>query len=103
MLALVAEVAGLVLFEVVAVDDDRRLGLVLLAFLLAARVFVRDDQCEPLPVGRPRVVDDVAVESRERAGFAAGAIQQPDLFRLLVIAARGEERKILAIRAPARR
>src|SRR5687768_2094000 len=103
MLALVAEVAGLVLFEVVAIDDDRRRGLVLFAFLLAVRIFVRDYQRELLAVRRPRVIHDFAVEAGERARFAAGAIQQPDLFRLLVVAARREERKIFAVRAPARR
>src|ERR1041384_4398143 len=101
MLALGTQVAGLVFLEVVAIDDDRRRGLFFLAFLLLLRIFVRDDQCELLAVRRPRVVDDFAVESRERTRFAAGAIEQPDLFRLFVVAARGEESKVLADRAPA--
>src|SRR6185436_618996 len=103
MLVLVAEVAGLVFLEVEAIDDDRRRGLVLLAFPLLARIFVCNDQCELLAVRRPGVVNDFAVEPRQRTRFAASAVQQPDLFRLFVIAPRGEESKVLAVRAPARR
>src|SRR5688572_1565745 len=103
MLPLGAEIAGLVLLEVIAVDDDRRRRLVLLALLFLVRIFVGDDQRQPLAVGRPGVVDHVAVESGERARFAAGAIEQPDLFRLFIVAARREKREILAVGTPPRR
>src|SRR5678816_2073646 len=103
MLALLAEVAGLVFLEIVAIDDDRRRRLVFLTFLLLVRILVGDDQRELLAVGRPGVLDDLTVESRQRTRFAAGAIQQPDLIGLVVIAARGEERNVFAVRAPARR
>src|SRR5262245_49312762 len=103
MLAFVAEVAGLVFLEIEPIDDDRRRGFVLFAFLLLVRILVRDDQGETLAVRRPGVVDDVTVESRERTRFAAGAIQHPELLGLLVAAARREERNVFAVRAPARR
>ena len=103
VLPLLAEITGFVLFEIVAIDDDRRRRLVFLAFLLLVRILVGDDQRESLAVGRPGVVDHVAVETGERACFAARAIEQPHLLRLLVAAARGEERNVLAVRAPARR
>src|SRR5678815_1068820 len=102
MLSLVAEVAGFVLFEVVAINDDRRRRLVLLAFLLLVRVLVGHYQRETLAVGRPGVVDHVAVEAGQRARFAAAAIEQPHLFRLLIAPARSDERNVLAVRAPAR-
>src|ERR671910_3321816 len=102
MLALAAEVAGLVLLEVVAIDDDRRRRLVLFALFLPARIFVGDDQCQPLSVGRPRIFEDIAVESSQRARFAARSVEQPDLLRVVIGAAGREERKIFAVRAPAR-
>src|SRR5918992_5086624 len=103
MLALVAEIAGLVFLEVIAVDHDRRRRLLLLALLLPVRILVGDDQRELPGVGRPGVVDDVPVETGERARLAAGAIEQPHLLRFLVTAARRQERDVLAVRAPARR
>jgi hypothetical protein len=101
MLPLGAEVAGFVLLEIVAIDDDRRRRLVLLAFFLLARILVGDDERQPLAVGRPCVLEHVAVEARERARFAARAIEQPDLLRILVAAAPREEREIFAVGTPA--
>src|SRR5687767_10564455 len=102
MLALRAEIAGLVFLEVIAIDDDRRRRLVLLAFFLPARIFVGDDECQAPAIGRPHVLDDIAVETRERTGFAARAVEQPDLLRIFFAAASREEREIFAVRAPAR-
>ena len=50
--------------------------------------------------------DDAALEVADPLRFAAGAIEQPDLpalFLFLVGAARGDEREVLVVGAPARR
>src|SRR4051812_33583492 len=91
-----AEVAVGILFEVIAVDDDRRRGLALPVFLLlrvGARVEVIDDQHETLPVGRPRITGYAALDAGELHGLAAAPVEQPHLraqLLLILIAALGD-------------
>src|SRR4029077_1281590 len=95
MAPLLSEVADLVLLELEAVDHDGGGGLGLRG------VGVADHEGQPLAVGCPHVILDVAGEARELATFAPRAVEQPEL-RVLVLAAR-QEREPAPIRAPARR
>ena len=102
------EIALDVLLEVVAIDLDGRLRLALPAFLLlgiVVGILVVQHQRQPRAVGRPRVVGHAAVDLGELHRLAAGTIEQPHLRALLLlvlVAARGEERQVLAVGAPAR-
>src|SRR5437763_136384 len=91
---LLAEVADLVLLELEAVDHDRGRGL---GF---RRVGVPDHGREPLAVGCPHVVLDVAAKACELAALAPRTIEQPELC-VLVLAAR-QEGEPAAVGAPAR-
>src|SRR5204863_7552854 len=99
------EVAVLVLLEVIPIDDDGGLRLPLPAFLLlglVVRIEILAREDEALRVGRPREVADAALHVGELLRLAAGAVQEPDLralLLLLLVAARGEECQIAAVRA----
>ena len=105
----VREVALAVLLEVVAVDHDGRRGLPLPALLLlglGVGVFVARHEHQPRAVGRPRVVGDAALHVGQLHSLAARSRQQPHLRAALLLvlgAARGHERQVLAVRAPAGR
>jgi hypothetical protein len=99
MLTFCGEVALFVLLELKAVDDDRRLRLV----LLDLRLGVFDDQREMLAVGRPVEVVDASLELGHALRFAALQVHDPELIELVVVAAAGEERELPAVRAPLRR
>ncbi len=109
MLAEAIEVARAVPFEVIAVDDDRRLGLALPAFHLlglVGRVLLADDEDQALAVRRPDVVVDTALDLGEPQGLAAPAVEEPDLgaeLLFLLGAAGGEESQVAAVGAPAGR
>ena len=96
--ALAAEISVDVRLEVVAIDDDRlrRLGRIglrrFLVFWRIGGIGILDDEDETLAVGRPGVVGNAALDVRQLDGFAAGAVQQPDLRVLRALAGRDERR-----------
>gem|GEM_PF-5415924 len=87
--------------EGIPVDDDRlrRLGF-------RIRRLVRDffsflhDQHEPLPVRRPFIGAELALDVRQGAGLAAAPVEQPDL-GLAVGRTGGEKGQVFPVRAPA--
>ena len=108
MAAARSEVAVGVFLELVAVDDDRRLGLALPAFLqlrLRVGIGILDLEDHLLAVGRPGHSRDAARDARNPLGFPARTIQEPHLGSLLdflLVAAGREERQMRARRTPAR-
>src|SRR4051794_27900139 len=100
-LALLAEIALDVLLEVEPVDDDRLLGflLVLAACLLVVGfgIGILDNQRQPLAVGRPGVIGDRTLGLGDLLGLAAGAIEQPQLVDLLLVAASRQKGEIAAV------
>jgi hypothetical protein len=101
------QVARTVLLEVIAVDDDGRLGLALPAFHLfrfVGGVLVGDDDDQALSVRRPGVVIDAALDLGQALRLATPPVEQPDLgpeLLLLFRAAGGKEGQEAAVRAPA--
>src|SRR3989441_11261193 len=97
MLVALPEVPGLVLLELVAVDNDR-LGRLLLARLLpflfgvaGIGVGIQDDERQSLAVGGPGEVRHAPFEVADPLRLAAGSAHEPHLIGVLVIIAAGQE------------
>ena len=97
------DVAGLVLLEAIAVNDDRLRGLrgrIAGHPLIGVGVF--GDQRESDAVGRPGVVGDAAGEIGDALRLTAVPVEEPELIGLARIVAAGEKGDVAAIGAPAR-
>src|SRR5690348_7304368 len=104
------EIASDVLLEMIAVDYDglgrlRRRGgsgaFGLRRFLVGTEV--AKDEDEALGIRRPFEALEVQLRVRELRGFAAFAIEEPDLVALGRPRTAGSEREIFAVGRPARR
>src|SRR5688500_12251777 len=100
------KVAFPILLEAIAVDDNRWCCFSFPAFLLLwliIRFRIRYHKNQPFRIGRPGEVGDATLDVSELLRLAAGSIEQPDLWSLLLlclVAAGGEERQVFVIRAP---
>ena len=100
------EVSVAVELELEPVDHDRLLRLGLLrAFLILRRlgVGIVDHEHQALAVRRPVEVLDVPLHLREFFRLAPGSRQDPELGRVVLVAALRQEGQGPAVRAPARR
>jgi hypothetical protein len=82
MLMQVDQISLSVLFEMVTVDHNRRLGFpfpALFLFRLVVRVRVADNEGKPLAVGRPGIIGDSSLYIGQLLGFAAAPVEKPDL------------------------
>ena len=79
------EIALDVLLELVAIEDDRMRRAV------GIRRGVVEREHDALPIGRPRIIVHAILDRRELPRFAAVRGKEPELIRLLLIAARGQK------------
>src|SRR4030042_2420897 len=88
MLMPVDEVSLAILFKMVPVDQNRRLGLPLPALFLfgiIVRGRVVDNEDKTLAVGRPGIIGDTALDVGQAQGLAAAPVEEPDLRPLLFL------------------
>ena len=95
--AAAVEIAGIVAFELQAVDHP---GLFFRVFAFGLFFRIANHQHQPVALGRPGVIGNALLDVGERIGFAAAPIQRPDLGFAFV--PRGEEGQVAAVGAPLR-